>query len=80
MTTKLKVLSFDENRLVSDCLVIESDEKGFYGGRRIMIDLTVNADFDNMPEAELVGKTVEVRNFQACEFIGIGVSIVEDES
>jgi hypothetical protein len=78
MSTTLKVLSFNENRLHSLCKVIKSDDPIlFYLGKEIHVDLTVNADFGEMPETELVGKTVEVERFLPFELCGIGVRIVE---
>jgi hypothetical protein len=77
MTTVLFVKKFDEDRLTSICKVIETDEPKMYAGQTLMVDLTVNADFDEMPEKELEGKTVVVESFQPCELIGINVSIKE---
>lgn len=75
MKTKLFVKSFNEERLISCCEVIESDilRKGEF----ISVDLTVNADFGEMQEQELVGKHVFVNSFQSCEYIGVGVSLAD---
>lgn len=78
MTTVLKVLKFDENRLASRCKVIATDEDPsslIYVGKEMYVDLTVDAGFGDMPESELVGKTVTVEKFQAHEYIGVGVKL-----
>lgn len=76
MGCKLLVKSFDENKLLSRCKVISHDEIGYLASE-IWIDLTVNADFHDMPEKNLVGKTVTVDKLQTCEYIGVGVKICD---
>ena len=78
MGTILKVLRFNEDHLCSECKVISSDDLGFYVGQEIKVDLTVNADFGEMPESKLTGKTVEVERFQPCEFIGVNVKVISE--
>lgn len=78
MSIKLFVKSFDNDKLMSRCIVLSKEESQFYVGKEICIDLTVNADFGEMPESELIGKTVIVDQLQPCEFIGVGVSICEE--
>lgn len=73
MTTKLLVKSFNYDRLVSICEVIDSSE--LTKGRIISVDLTVDAGFGEMPEENLVGKCVIVNSFQPCEYIGVGVKL-----
>lgn len=75
MSTLLQVLRFDSNRLTSECKVIESDDKNFHVGQQIHVDLTVCGDFNEMRESDLVGKVVEVQNFQPYEYIAYGCSI-----
>jgi len=79
MTTVLKVLRFDENRMCSICKIISTDDPSQYVGREFWVDLTVNADLGDMFEQELVGKTVEVDRFQPFEMIGVGVKIVDEQ-
>ena len=78
MTTKILVLYYNNEKLSSNCLVISDDEYGLSKGREIWIDLTVNADFGESPESELVGKTIIIDRLQPFEFIGIGCRIVEE--
>jgi hypothetical protein len=77
VTTILRVDSFHERRMLSSCTVLESDDPTLYKGCSLWVDLTVSADFGEMPERELVGKTVEVDRFQPFELIGVGVRIKE---
>lgn len=77
MTTTLQINSFHEGRLCSECTVLESTDPSMYTGKRVYVDLTVNADFGDVLERELVGKTVEVDRFQPFELIGVGVRIKE---
>lgn len=79
MTTQLKVLRFCHVKISSECKVIASDEPGMYVGKQIWCDLTVNADFGDMSESELVGKIVDVERLQPFEYIGVGVSIAEEQ-
>jgi hypothetical protein len=59
MTTILFVKKFDEDRLTSICKVIETDEPKMYVGQTLRVDLTVNADFDEMPEKTAGEKMME---------------------
>ena len=78
MTTTLKINSFHEGRMCSECTVLKSTDPSMHAGRRLYVDLTVNADFSDVLESELVGKTVEVDRFQPFELIGVGVRIKEE--
>lgn len=80
MTTVLKVLRFDSQRMHSDCEVVSTDVSTFYVGQRILVDLTVNGGFGDTPESELVGKVVEVNRFHPYEYLGIGVKLFGDAS
>lgn len=77
MATELKVVAFDTRKMCSRVEVIETDDTEFplRQGQQLYVDLTVNADFGEMPESDLVGKTVIVERFQAHELFGIGVKI-----
>jgi hypothetical protein len=79
MSLVLFVESFDKLRMSSVCRVVScSDEyQNVYVGKKIRIDLTVDAGFGDMPEKELVGKTVTVERLYPCEFIGIGVKLLD---
>lgn len=79
MTTKLFIESYDSEKLRSNCVVVESDD-GLSIGKRIYADLTVDGAFGEMPESELVGKTVTVDYLQPYEVIGVGVRIDEAKS
>ena len=59
----------------SICKVMSCNDNQFRIGEQIRIDLTVDAGFGEMPEKELVGKTVSVERLQPCEFIGVGVKL-----
>ena len=77
MTTKMKVIHFCYDRMSSKCDVLSTEEQNMYVGQTLYVDLTVNADFGEMHEKELVGKVVEVDRFQPLELIGIGVKVVK---
>lgn len=78
MSLVLFVKKFDEDRLHSICRVLScSDSTQVFWGD-IRIDLTVDAGFGEMPERELVGKTVSVDRLQPCEYIGVGVKLCDD--
>jgi hypothetical protein len=75
MSLVLFVKEFDEDRMHSICKVVSCNDNQFRIGEQIRIDLTVDAGFGEMPEKELVGKTVSVERLQPCEFIGVGVKL-----
>lgn len=75
MTTELEVLEFVESRMLSKCRVVYTDGNMCSIGDRVYVDLTVNADLGEMPERELVGKTVIVEELRPCEYIGVRVKI-----
>ena len=75
MSLVLFVKEFDEYRMHSVCKVVSCDDNQFHIGEQIRIDLTVDAGFGEMPEKQLVGKTVSVKRLEPCEFIGVDVKL-----
>ena len=80
MSLVLFVKKFDKERMHSICKVVSCNDKEFRFGVEIRIDLTVDAGFGEMPEEELVGKTVSVEHLQPYEFIGLGVKLLDAHS
>ena len=78
MSTTLRVNSFHDGRMCSDCTVLKSSDPDMYVGKRVYVDLTVNGELGEIFEHALVGKTVEVDRFQPLELLGIGVRIKEE--